>query len=249
MYFPLAVVAAIVLAILETNTAAVVGQVRPVTVTVYVTLIQTVAIPVPVTYYMTVASVATSFMTLTTTATSLGTVTLLNTVSLWHTVTTAAGGILGPMTSIFGQYGDLALVGGGVLGGVAVGLVSSSLIAAKLRGARLNESLLQFDKINQAILGARNSALDLMVGVQTLSDKRLVDYNEVTWTEDLVGESTGGGEATGGGGSSDEGVRDQGSPNTNFEDTSQKQKQLEEMLKKILEELEKAQQKNAHDLL
>jgi hypothetical protein len=32
------------------------------------------------------------------------------------------------MTSIFGQYSDVALVGGGVLGGVAVGLVSSSLI-------------------------------------------------------------------------------------------------------------------------
>ncbi|MCJ7505671.1 hypothetical protein MUP05_04290 [Candidatus Bathyarchaeota archaeon] len=129
-YFPLAFVAAIILLILDKITAPVVAQVRTVTVTVYVTLIQTVAIPVPVTYYVTVASVATSFITFATTAVSisLGTVTLLNTVSLWHTVTTAAGGILGPTPSmLFGNYSDAAMIGGGALVGAATALASSRL--------------------------------------------------------------------------------------------------------------------------
>lgn len=133
-YFPTTFLVAILLAILDATMPPALGQVRTATVTVYVTVVQTVPVYVPVTAYVTIAHVATSFMTLTTTALSLGTVTVLNTTSLWHTVTTAAGGILGPMTSIFGQYSDVALVSVGALGGVAVGLISS-LIANKWKYA------------------------------------------------------------------------------------------------------------------
>jgi len=141
-YFPAAFLIAIILAILDTTVPPVLGQVRTVTVTVYVTLVQTVPVYVPVTAYVTVASVATSFITFTSTAVSisLGTVTLWNTVSLWNTVTTSAGGIPGLMpTSIFGQYSDVALVGGGVLGGVAVALASSRLIGKGTRARAAGE--------------------------------------------------------------------------------------------------------------
>ena len=134
LYFPTAFLIAIVLAILDLTMAPAHGQVRTVTVTMYLTVVHTVPIYVPVTAYVTVASVATSFMTLTTTAVSLGTATLWNTVSLWNTVTTAAAGILGPMpANTFGQYSDIALVGGGVLGGAAVALASSRLIGKRTR--------------------------------------------------------------------------------------------------------------------
>jgi hypothetical protein len=142
----MAFLVAIVLAVLDVTMPAAIGQVRTATVTVYVTVVQTVPVYVPVTAYVTVASVATSyvtivsvatsFMTLTTTVVSLGTATLWNTISLWNTVTTTAGGILGPMpANIFGQYSDVGLVGVGALGGVAVGLISS-LIADKWKYAR-----------------------------------------------------------------------------------------------------------------
>jgi len=134
LYFPAAFLIAIILAVLDAAMPSVLGQVRTATVTVYVTVVRTVSVSVPVTAYVTVASVATSFMTLTTTVVSLGTATIWNTVSFWNTVTTVAGGTLGPMpASIFGQYSDIALVGGGVLGGVAVALASSRLIGKGTR--------------------------------------------------------------------------------------------------------------------
>jgi len=120
----------------------VLGQVRTVTVTVYVTLIQTVAIPVPVTYYVTVASVATSFITFATTAVSisLGTVTLWNTLSLWNTVTavTTAMGVFGAIPSmIFGPYTDAGLMGLGTIAGVAgVAVAQASRILLSRVGGR-----------------------------------------------------------------------------------------------------------------
>jgi hypothetical protein len=135
-YFPVAFLIAITLSVLDATVPAVHGQVvRTVTVTVtaYVTMVQTVPVYVPVTAYVTVASIATSFITSATTAVSVS----LSTLTLWNTVTTvrtAAGGIVAPMLgSIFGQYSDLVLIGGGALGGVAVTLTSSRLIGKRAR--------------------------------------------------------------------------------------------------------------------
>lgn len=118
-YFPVAFVTAVTLLILDTITPPVVGQVRSVTVTVYVTLIQTVAIPVPVTYYVTVASVATSFITFATTAVSIS----LGTVTLWNTITTVttAMGVFGAIPGmIFGPYSDAGVFAMGTVAGVAL---------------------------------------------------------------------------------------------------------------------------------
>lgn len=115
----MAFVTAVTLLILDTITPPVVGQVRSVTVTVYVTLIQTVAIPVPVTYYVTVASVATSFITFATTAVSIS----LGTVTLWNTITTVttAMGVFGAIPGmIFGPYSDAGVFAMGTVAGVAL---------------------------------------------------------------------------------------------------------------------------------
>ncbi len=121
-YFPTAFLIAITLLILDATAPPVVAQVRTVTVTVYVTAVRTLLVEVPI--YVTVGSVATSFITFTSTAVSisLGTVTLWNTLSLWNTATavTTAMGVFGAIPSmIFGFYSDAGLMGLGAIAGVA----------------------------------------------------------------------------------------------------------------------------------
>jgi uncharacterized membrane protein YczE len=130
-YFPTAFLIAIILAILDATMTPVHGQVRTVTVTVYVTLVQTVPVYVPVTAYVTVASVATSFITFTSTAVSIS----LGTVTLWNTVTTVttAMGVFGAIPGmIFGPYSDLGLIAmGTVVGALLVGLIMQALERAR----------------------------------------------------------------------------------------------------------------------
>jgi len=133
-YFPAAFLIAIVLAILDLTMAPAHGQVRTVTVTVYLTVVHTVPIYVPVTAYVTVASVATSFMTLTNTAVSLGTVTLWNTVSLWITVTTTGGGVP-KLIPGEGWPGPIHVVLAAA-GGIAVG-IASNIVATRRKYRRL----------------------------------------------------------------------------------------------------------------
>ncbi len=127
MYFPVVVLVAIILTGLDANTAAVVRQVRTVTVTVYVTMVHTVPVYVPVTAFVTIASMATSFIMITTTAVSVS----LGTVTLWNTITsvTSAVGMLGLMPGvIFGQYSDVAVLSTGAVAGAVFTLLFAKLI-------------------------------------------------------------------------------------------------------------------------
>jgi hypothetical protein len=123
LYFPAAFLLAIILLISDAATPPVIGQ-RIVTVTVYLTVVQTVAIPVyvPVTVYVPVMSVFTSLMTLTTTAVSVS----LESLTLWNTVTTVttAMGVFGAIPGmIFGAYSDAGIFAmGTVAGTLALGL-------------------------------------------------------------------------------------------------------------------------------
>jgi len=149
-YFPAAFLIAIVLAILDLTMAPAHGQVRTVTVTVYLTVVHTVPIYVPVTAYVTVASVATSFVTLTNTAVSLGTVTIWNTVSFWSTVTTTSFSIptYVPEGETLANVRPLLAAAGGIAVGFASSIAAARMKYRRLRldgrlVARLDESLVE----------------------------------------------------------------------------------------------------------
>ena len=151
-YFPAAFLIAIVLAILDLTMAPAHGQVRTVTVTVYLTVVHTVPIYVPVTAYVTVASVATSFVTLTNTAVSLGTVTIWNTVSFWSTVTTTSLSIptYVPEGETLANVRPLLAAAGGIAVGFASSIAATRMkyrrLVPRLDGrliARLDESLVE----------------------------------------------------------------------------------------------------------
>lgn len=139
--------------------------VRTVTVTAYVTLVQTVAMPIPVTYYVTVASVTTSFMTLTTTAVSVS----LGTVTLWNTITSVRTGmgLFGPVPStLFGAYGDAGIMGVGAVAGAALTLLFARHSGKPRKGglsglwARAVDALDEQDERNRDLLNQVVTAAD-----------------------------------------------------------------------------------------
>jgi len=221
-YFSAAFLVATILAILDLTMAPAHGQVRTVTVTVYLTVVQTVPVYIPVTAYVTIAHVATSFITLTNTAVSLGTVTLWNTVSLWNTVTTAAAGILGPTpTNIFGRYSDIALAGIGALGGVAAGFASSIVAARrKYRRLRLDGSLVA--RLDESLVESARLAAELKSIAEKLKGSPLADLAGRRVDALISGFST------------------------HFEDFDQKANELYELLSRLLREIKEAERGVVH---
>jgi len=125
--FPVAVLIAIILAVLDASTPTVVGQ-KEVTVTVYVTVVRTLLVQVPVTLFLTLTSIVTSVVTSVTTEISISSAT----VTQWNTVTSIVTtfGVFGPLPgTIFGSFSDLALTGGGVSVGAAATAASLKLLS------------------------------------------------------------------------------------------------------------------------
>jgi len=172
VYFPAAFLVAIVLAILDPTMAPAHGQVRTVTVTMYLTVVHSVPIYVPVTAYVTVASVATSFVTLTNTVVSLGTVTLSNTVSFWITVTTTGGGVP-KLIPGEGWPGPIHVVLAAA-GGIAVGF-ASSIAAARMKYRRLRLDGRLVARLDEGLVESARLAAELKSMAEKLKGSPLAD--------------------------------------------------------------------------
>ena len=172
VYFPAAFLVAIVLAILDLTMAPAHGQVRTVTVTMYLTVVHSVPIYVPVTAYVTVASVATSFVTLTNTVVSLGTVTLSNTVSFWITVTTTGGGVP-KLIPGEGWPGPIHVVLAAA-GGIAVGF-ASSIAAARMKYRRLRLDGRLVARLDEGLVESARLAAELKSMAEKLKGSPLAD--------------------------------------------------------------------------
>jgi len=172
VYFPAAFLVAIVLAILDLTMAPAHGQVRTVTVTIYLTVVHSVPIYVPVTAYVTVASVATSFVTLTNTVVSLGTVTLSNTVSFWITVTTTGGGVP-KLIPGEGWPGPIHVVLAAA-GGIAVGF-ASSIAAARMKYRRLRLDGRLVARLDEGLVESARLAAELKSMAEKLKGSPLAD--------------------------------------------------------------------------